>query len=444
MDLKTQEQCRFSMKQLLSGGQIWQESGFAALDIQVENGTILQLGENLLAPYAEVIDCRDAFILPGICDLHVHVGEKVCGLDLADDWASLAKLADKSGIAAIGAFITERSAADSNQKTLLKQYEETRRLAEQDFQHPVRWHLTPTLFEPQDILPLLQENCDLKFYTTYKPNGLFRSYEEIGRWMQDLSDLRPRILIHCEDDAIVTTQSALHPFRHPFDCTKRRPEQAEVMAVEQVLELAVKHNYPLHIVHVSTPQAALLINEARNCAPVTCETAPQYLLLNESYLQREDGHRWLCTPPLRAESTRGLLLELLQEGLFDAIATDHCPYTTTDKDEHKGTPELVPVGLAGLGATFPLLHENLVRTGKIPLAKLLPLLTTHPAKLMNVYPRLGCISPGSLAEFIILKQEPAKSPQPVIPSLSDTPNPWQDFSHQADFSFFRGNHETTA
>ncbi|MFO7660747.1 MAG: dihydroorotase family protein [Candidatus Cloacimonadaceae bacterium] len=430
------------MKKLLTNGLVWQETGFVKQDILIEDGRIISLGENLFELFLETFDCSGSFIFPAICDMHVHVGERVCGLDLADNWQSLSKLSEVCGIAGIGAFLTERSEFDNSKKSLLQQYEIAQTKAAKDFKQQVHWHLTPTLSEVQEIMPLLKAGCDLKFYTTYKPNGLYRSYAEIARWMQDLSDLKPRILVHCEDDEKVNLYSDLHPFQHPFDHTKRRPEQAEIKAVEKILDLAVQYNYPVHIVHVSAPQSAFLIKQAKKSAPVTCETAPHYLLLDETCLQKENGHRWLCTPPLRNEQSRGQLVELLQEGVFDAIATDHCPFTLTDKDKHKDNLERFPMGFAGLGATFPLLYEYLVKTGKLPLEKLIPLISTNPAKLMNLYPKLGNIQPGAPAKLIILKAEPLQKPVQVLASLSKAPNPWQDFSHTIDYTFFEDEYDT--
>ena len=413
------------MKKLLTNGLVWQETGFARLDVLIEHDQIIKIGENLFEPYVDVVDCQGTYILPGMVDMHVHVGEKICGLDLADDFTSLNRLAARCGISALGVFLTEKHSDDKNQKLLLQQYEQITEKAHKEFEHPIHWHLTPIMSEPEDIAVLLNAGCDLKFYTTYRANGIYRSYEDISRWMQELKDHKTRMLIHCEDDEIVSAMSAYNPFQHPFDTTKRRPEIAEIRAVEKVLDLAVAHSYPVHIVHVSTPGAAMLIYEARQHAPVTCETAPQYLFLNDEYLKRIDGHRWLCTPPMRSDKSRGLMVELLQDGLFDAIATDHCPYKLADKDLNKDNPEQVPVGLAGLGATLPLTYENLVKPGKLSIEKLMLYISTNPAKLMNLYPKLGTIQTGSSAQLIMLQMKPDNQFCQILPSLMDTHNPWE-------------------
>jgi dihydropyrimidinase len=203
--------------------------------------------------------------------------------------------------------------------------------------------------------------------------------------MSDLSGLKTRILIHCEDDATVEEYSDKHPFRHPFQHSLRRPEAAEIIAVERVLDLAARHKHPVHIVHVSSPRSALLIQQARETGvAVTCETAPHYLLLNDEAYYQEKSHRLICTPPFRSESSRGMLVELLQDGLFDLVASDHCAFTLEDKDRHQDEPELVPCGIPGIQTLFSSLHQALVQTGKLKLEKLLELTSETPARLMGL------------------------------------------------------------
>ncbi len=319
-------------------------------------------------------------LYPGICDFHVHVGERSCGYVLRDDFAALDKLAQKHGMAAIGAFVTEEAGLSLHDK-LRRMQDDARR----HFNGHVHWHLTPVSASLDEVYPLLEEGCDLKFYTTYKQAGLYSSYERIGRWMQDLGGLKPRMLVHCEDDAIVAEASARHPFQTPFDHTLRRPEQAEIQAVDRILNLSVKNTYPVHIVHVSTPGAAILIKEAKAAHPfITCETAPHYLLCNEDRLKGENAHRWLCTPPFRSERSRGLLVELLQDGVFDILASDHCAFTSEDKDRFRGHPERVPTGIPGLESLFPSSYCQLVDTGRISLERLVDLCCLRPASLMQV------------------------------------------------------------
>lgn len=321
-----------------------------------------------------------AKLYPGICDFHVHVGERIGGYALRDGFAALERMAEQHGIAAIGAFVTEEEGISLSAKLRAMQAE-----AQKHFRGLVHWHLTPITATPEELVPLLKEGCDIKLYTTYQGAGLYSSYQRIGFWMEELAELKPRILVHCEDDALINAASAKYPFRTPFVHTLRRPELAEARAVDRVLNLAVKHASPVHIVHVSTPGAAMLIQEAKADHPcITCETAPHYLLYNEAKLQGPDAHRWLCSPPLRSEESRGLLVELLQDGVFDIIASDHCAFTPEDKDRFRDTPAKVPSGIPGLETLFSALYQQLVQPGTLSLERLVDLCCRKPAELMGL------------------------------------------------------------
>lgn len=350
-------------------------------------------------------------MIPGIYDFHVHIGERIAGHDLSDDWHSFQRLNEHAGLEGIGVFVTE-----AEDESLPKKLERMREQAKA-FSGKVFWHLTPRSLEAEQLITLLADDTDVKLYTTYREAGLYQSYEAIERFMVDMHSHKPRLLVHCEDDSMISEYADRYPFHKPADHGLRRPEKAEITAVEKLLDLALKHKYPLHIVHVSCPQAALLIKQAKQEADyITCETAPHYLLLNEDNLKDAKGHEWLCAPPLRSESSRGMMVELLQDGIFDIIASDHCAFGALDKDKGIVHPSETPMGIAGTGALFTLLAEHLVAKNKISIEQLIELIGTRPAAMMGMetnadkyhYERLG-------------------APNPVLPSLGDTPNPYRDF-----------------
>ena len=85
-----------------------------------------------------------------------------------------------------------------------------------------------------------------------------------------------------------------------------------------------------HVCHISTKESVALIRRAKSEGlDVTCETAPHYLLMDETMLQ-EDG-RFKMNPPLRSPADREALLEGLADGTIDMIATDHAPHSAEEK-----------------------------------------------------------------------------------------------------------------
>lgn len=347
----------------------------------------------------------------GIYDFHVHIGETIGGHLLADSWKSFNRLYEHNGLDGIGVFVTESNNEPISAKLIRM------RKASRIFSGKVFWHLTPRNLDLTILEIVFADDTDIKLYTTYRASGLYQSYENIERLMQDMPNPPKRLLVHCEDDEIISEYSERYPFYQPFDHCLRRPEKAEITAVDKILNLAIKYHYPVHFVHISTPQAALLIQQAKKDADyITCETALHYLLLNEELLNDPEGHRWLCSPPLRCENSRGLLLELLQDGIFDILASDHCAFPLETKDIGALHPEKTPMGIAGSGVLFTLPAEHLVEKGKLTMEQLFNLISYNPARLM-----------GFSVEENEITCERLGAPNPVVPSWANTPNPWIDF-----------------
>ncbi len=401
---------------LVRGGTVWTPNGPRDADVRVANGAIAEVGRLTPGPGDEVIDATGLHVLPGMIDVHVHADDVVAGRTLADTFPTATELAVRTGITTVAGFVTQRAG-----ETLSAAAERCRATARGRSHCDVAFHLTPTVWPWPwaEVEALVAAGwTTFKLYTTYREAGLHSSYERIGRVMERLAPLGARLLVHCEDDEVLRAVAA--PAFDAGDAreqARRRPETAEVAAVERVIELAACTGCPLHIVHVSTADAVARVAAGRARAAVTCETAPHYLLLTEAALGGRNGHRLLCTPPLRAAATRSRLEAAAAAGAFDLFATDHCAFTKADKDAGRGDLRTVPRGVAGIGALVPMLFELLVTRHHLGLGELATRLAANPAKLLGVYPRKGAIAPGSDADLAVV--DPAGPPRPVVSTLAD-------------------------
>ena len=156
--------------------------------------------------------------------------------------------------------------------------------------------------------------------------------------------------------------------------------ESEWRQVERDLRLAEETGCGYHVCHISTKESVALIREAkRRGVNATCETAPHYLILDDSDLQ-EDG-RFRMNPPLRDKADRMALLEGIQDGTIDMIATDHAPHSAEEKA--KGLPGSA-FGIVGLETAFPVLYTELVKKGVIRMEQLLSLLAENPRKRFGI------------------------------------------------------------
>ena len=408
---------------LIAGGTLWLEDGPRRADVLIEAGRVAAV-DSLSGHVhgAEVIEAAGLHVLPGFIDVHVHLADRIGRFEIADDFRSGSAVAVCNGITTIASFATQRPG-----ETLREAVARMAASASDRSYCDYTFHLTPTRFgvdEWRDLAELsLRGYSTVKLYTTYRDAGLFTDEATLEVVSRRLLTLGMRSLLHCEDDdTLGGVDPAAVDLSDPFSHTVLRPPRAEALAVHRAVGLAQRTGCPLHVVHVSTVEAAVVMDAARGRAPVTCETAPQYLLLSDQVLRGPDGHRFLCTPPLRSEENRAELERWAAASGFDLFATDHCPFLGSDQDSLAGDIRHVPKGLPGLGALVPLLFELLVKTHGLSLGELALRLSGNPARLLGVHPRKGVIRVGADADLVVI--DPYGSARPIISTLRDCHDPW--------------------
>jgi dihydropyrimidinase len=401
---------------LIAGGTVVTEEGPARLDVRVGGERVTALGR--LTPELDeaVLDAKGLFILPGMIDVHVHIDDRIGDCELADGFPSASGIAVCTGVTTLAGFVTQGSGETLSEAVARCV---TRGIGRSHCDYT--YHLTPTgwPWDWREIEELIGRGFStLKLYTTYREAGLFTDYAKLEQIMGRLAKTGARLLVHCEDDQTLAGVAASRI--NPADARGHgvlRPERAEVVAIKKILELAEKTGCRVHVVHVSTAEGAAAIGGARRRGPISCETAPHYLLLDDSVLAGESGHRFLCTPALRPGATRAQVEAAAAAGAFDLYATDHCAFTKADKDRHRDDFRSVPKGLPGLGALVTLVHELLVKGHGLPLSELATRLAANPAKLLGLFPRKGTIAVGSDADLVVL--DSAGPERPVVSSLAD-------------------------
>ncbi|HET8636749.1 MAG TPA: dihydroorotase, partial [Acidobacteriaceae bacterium] len=158
----------------------------------------------------------------------------------------------------------------------------------------------------------------------------------------------------------------------------------------------------LHVAHLSTRAALDAVRKARrNGLRVTCEVAPHHFVLNDEAVGEYDTHAKM-NPPLRAEADREAMIAGILDGSVDAIATDHAPHAAHEKQQEF---ERAPNGITGLesalGLTIAVLHAR----HKMPLARVVALLSTQPAAVLGLKGR-GSLAVGAFADVVVF--DPAK------------------------------------
>jgi len=198
--------------------------------------------------------------------------------------------------------------------------------------------------------------------------------------MQRAKELGKVLAAHCEVNSLVNKG-----YVHDGEYAKAHGHrgicsESEYLQIERDLKLVKEIGCAYHVCHISTKESVQIIRKAKKEGlNVTCETAPHYLIMDDSFL-KENG-RFKMNPPLRSSEDRKALIEGVCDGTIDMIATDHAPHSSEEKS--KGLEESA-FGIVGLETSFAACYTHLVKTGIITIDKLIELMAINPRKRFNI------------------------------------------------------------
>lgn len=214
--------------------------------------------------------------------------------------------------------------------------------------------------------------------------------------MQQAARLGKIIAAHSEDPSLIEKGGCIHKgefaARHGYAGIS---SESEWKPIERDLRLLADTGCAWHVCHISTKESVDLIRRAKAAGVnVTCETAPHYLVMDDSMLE-EDG-RFKMNPPIRAKEDRLALVEGLRDGTIDMIATDHAPHSAQEKAKGLSGSAM---GVVGLETAFSMLYTHLVLPGIVPMERVVDALTTAPRSRFSLPG--GKIAPGEEASFTV-------------------------------------------
>jgi dihydroorotase len=341
---------------------------------------------------AEMLDAKGLVVAPGLVDIHVHLREP--GQGYKETIASGTAAAAAGGFTAVCAMPNTIPVNDSPDIT--------------------RWMQSPERGAQIRVFPIAAATRGsmgeaLTEYGALKAAGAVGVTDD-GKPILGDSIMRQTLVaaaraglpvIQHAEDTRLTGGCSMNAGALAFRLGLRgMPVEAESGLVERDIRLLAElrdSRAHLHVAHLSTAKALDAVKRARrNGLRVTCEVAPHHFVLNEEAVSEYDTHAKM-NPPLRAESDRQAMLEGIIEGAVDSIATDHAPHAAHEKEQEF---ERSPNGITGLetalGLTMAVLHGK----HKLPLSRVIALLSTQPASVLNLKGR-GSLAVGSFADVVI-------------------------------------------
>jgi dihydroorotase len=359
----------------------------AVLDVRVDRGTIVQIGEGLDANGHKVVDGAGLVLAPAFIDPHVHL--RTPGREDEETIATGTAAAAAGGYCAILAMPNTEPVVDT--ADVLRGL---RARAMEEAEIPVGFTAAITIGQEGTQLTEMGELADAgaaAFTDDGRPvatAGLMR------RALEYNAITGRRLALHCEEPSL-TRGGHMHMGAVSAELGLGGwPSLGESLGVSRELSLAGDTGQPLHLMHLSARESVDLLRGAREAGvEASGEATPHHLTLTDDAVRSLDPNLKM-NPPLRTADDRASLIEALLDGTIEAIATDHAPHSREEKD----VPfEAAPFGVTGLETAFAALNTSLVETGLMPLETLLERMSAGPARIFGLErPRIAVGAPANL------------------------------------------------
>jgi len=408
------------VKTLIKNGTLITASDTFKSDILIEDEKILRIGLNLEADSVPVIDASGKLLLPGGVDPHVHLDLPMFDTVSSDDHYTGHKAAAFGGTTtAMDFVILDEKGFGHSVDLWMKKAEK----AAIDYS----FHMNLTKFSEKiakEIPSLMKMGIQtLKVFTAY--NGRLRLDDgSIFKALRIAKENGMLMMAHCENGDVIEAlvpEALAAGHTSPEYHALTRPAWGAVEATLRMAAMAQQADSPVYIVHMNVGSEVDMLKYARERdVKVMGETCPQYLFFTIDDLRREDGAKWVCSPPMRTEKDNTRIWEGLSGDILQTVGTDHCPFyfdgtkpivyegseiAIPGKELGRNNFTKIPNGLPGIQDRMPILWTYGVGTGKISANQFVAYMSTNPAKIFGLYPRKGALSEGSDADIVIWDPE---------------------------------------
>ena len=410
------------MKILIKNGIVITSAASISQDILIDGSLIIAVKENISPDGVDqVVDAQGLYVMPGGIDVHTHLALPMFDTISSDDHYTGHKAAAFGGTTTVLDFIAH------DDHDLLPNVERWHQKAASLAALDYSFHMNLTHFDKRifEQLPLLVNEgiTSVKMFTAYN-DRLRLDDAEIFQLMRASASLGLLPMLHAENGDVIEllVQEALAAGHvEPVWHARTRPAWGAVEAAFRGVSLAAQAGAPLYLVHMNTAGEMDVLRYAKQKGLVIFgETCPPYLFFTEQDLQRPDGAKWICSPPMRTPEDNAGIWQALTDNVIDTIGTDHCPffYDGTQPIIYEGEPvkipgkELgandftkIPNGLPGVGDRLPVFWTEGVGKGRLTAQQFVAMTSTTPARIFGMYPRKGAIQPGSDADLVLWDPE---------------------------------------
>lgn len=373
------------MKVCFRGGRILDPSRELDMvgDVVVEDTQIVEGGDGADV----VVECEGLWVAPGLIDMHTHLREP--GETQRETIESGTQAAAAGGFTALCCMPNTTPPLD------------TPALVDFIVDRAASPGAGGVFVAPVGALTIGQEGkqvCDL---AALKAAGVVAASDEGGpiqdsavmlRAMEQARQVDLPLMLHCEDVSLAGDGVMNDGAMSALLGLRGIPRCAEEIAVMRNCLLSLHTGCRIHILRVSTWGSVELVRQAKYLgAPVTCEVCPHHFTFTEDDVGEFDTH-FKTTPPLRTQVDVEILLQALEDGTVDVVASDHSPYAPF---EYQVPFEEAPFGLAGLESALGATLTHATQAGALSPLETVRRMSTAPARILKLDG--GSLAPGACA-----------------------------------------------
>lgn len=381
--------------------------GARRVDIEIADGVIVGLpgpGEGRAS--SQVIDGAGLEAFPGVIDPHVHFRRyESMGVD-GDGLVDILEEAPRGGVTTLMAFLT--APEDESAPFALRELVGEVKDAPTDIGiHVVLWPRPDRIGEIPELAEIGVRS--FKMFMAYAERGFMFDGKHAIEALAAVAQVGGLTLIHAEDGHSIHWGETISRERLGSDAKMKdyfttRPRRGEAVGIELACLWAEIANCPIYIVHLSSgPGLEVVRSRLADGAPLSVETGPQYLVLDQEIVA-DIGPRAKFAPAVGPPSYREELWGGLQDGSISIIGSDHSGHRGSIKEEIARREGVfsVPYGVPGLETMFPLLYTHGILGGRITREQLAAVASTNAARRFGWYPYKGALATGSSADIVLI------------------------------------------
>lgn len=379
------------MKRLIRNGQVLIDGRLQAKEVLFDETGILKIADHIEGEY-EILDAEGLAVLPGLIDVHVHFRQP--GRETKETIRTGSLAAAHGGFTTVLAMPNVIPSPDTEE--IMKSFLDL--IQKESLVHTY----------PYGTISKQEAGKELSDLEGMNKLGI-RWFSDDGTGLNNEKVMKQALAFTKEHNCIVAAHTEDLKYRpqgasvHEAPFAKEHgwigiPSACESEPLKHDLAIAKETGGRYHACHISAQSSVEALRQAKK-EGVDCsaEVTAHHLLLENTDVR---GTSWKMNPPLRSHEDRMALIEGLEEGTLDFIASDHAPHTFEDKDKPMSKAAF---GIVSLETSFALLYTEFVyRQKRWTLGQLVNWMSTAPAQRFG-FTNKGRIQEGYDSDLVLIR-----------------------------------------